>query len=309
MIRQLLIAAAALTIWACSAPMQESIPEDRPGPVEPDRPQPPSPPPPEDIIGETGDIPSRGPASEDRDLGDEKETAGFDEAVRLEVVTDFLYPGEAFRPAEGAPPVGVLLLSATQTAKNAFLCDGYLRELRTYEEAKAAEPDSEFLITYWPLAATPEGFDSCDKLMEGYDFQRASRIRTLYGLGDIEGPVVLAVDSAGQSVFLDLTDATPEASRAALNSWLALALEASEDDDMEAGAQPRAGIGAGAAAVGAGGARNLTLAAFSSRIKTRLLTSGGEGLSVTERKTGDGRTLFAYKDPDTGYRIGSSIRF
>ena len=89
---------------------------------------------------------------------------GFDDATHLEVVTDFLYPDQEYKPAIDAMPVGLLLLSPTQTAKNAFLCDGYLRELRTFEEASAAEPDSDFLITYWLLGNRPADFESCDSL-------------------------------------------------------------------------------------------------------------------------------------------------
>ena len=232
---------------------------------------------------------------------------GFDDATHLEVVTDFLYPDQEYKPAIDAMPVGLLLLSPTQTAKNAFLCDGYLRELRTFEEASAAEPDSDFLITYWLLGNRPADFESCDSLLNSYDWQRASELRSLYGLNEFQGPVIVAVDAANDTVFLDLTDATPEAARVALKSWLSLALE--ESNSANGDEADIAEIGAGVAATGVASAHAFTLASFSSRIKSRMLTDGGSGLAVTEHLVGDGRRLYAYKDPDTGYRVGSSIRF
>ena len=294
MLKKLVLSAIVLGLTACSAPQA-----DKRG--APDAPSPNQPMEPSD--------PSRGPASIDDEGGDAGEGMfGLDDAAELEVVTDFLYPDDDYKPEDDEPPVGILLLSETQTAKNAFLCDGYLRELRTYEEAKAEAPDSDFLITYWPLETAPESFDSCDQLMAHYDYARAAEIRANYGLLEIEGPVVVAVDFAGDSVFLDLTDATAEASRDALKSWLSLALEESNVADTAPGAGDD-NVESAHDMPSASDAGRLNLSSFTTKVKQKLLTGGGAGMIMSERRLGDGRLLYAYKDPDTGYSIGSTIRF
>ena len=249
-------------------------------------------------------VPSSEPDNQAADV-DEPDIV-FDDVKRLEVVTEYLWRSDELVVSEDGLPVGILLLSSTQTAKNAFLCDGFLRELRTHAEAKAAAPDDDFFVTYWPLQTRPASFESCDILLNHYDYSRAAQIRTLYGVADIEGPVLLAVDASNNSVFLDLTEASPEAARGALHSWLEMALEdknASQDEDE------LVGVGEGVAAEAQSSAHRFTLVAISDRIKSRVLTNEGAALAMNERQLADGRTLFSYHDPESGIRIGSTIRF
>ena len=268
----------ALALTACGAPQSDQSVSEAPPPSE---------------------------SAEMPDAAPDRGGVGFEDAVQLEAVTDFLYPSQDFMPEDGAMPVGVVLLSPDMDFKNAALCDAYVKDLRTYEEASEASPDADFLITYWPLKAEPESFSSCDALRANYDYERAADLKARYGLAEATGPVFLAVDSSGDAVFLDLSDATAEATREAVTRWLALALESSEDEPSDDTDEAASG-GDSPAELADGPAARFSLAGFSRKIRDRLLSPGGE--DAIETQIG-GRTLFALSDPGTGYRIGSTIRF
>ena len=259
MLKRLLVGAVvALAMAACSAPMNEAPMQDR---------------------GEEG----RAPAAN-----------GFEDALELEVVTDFLYPEQDYIPAENEMPVGLVLLTRGDFARNGALCDAFTKELRTYEEASAADPEADFLITYWLLALDPGDTTDCQMLRQTYDFDRAAAIKAQYGLQDATGPVFLAVDSAGNTIFLDLSDATPEATREAVDQWLKLALDASADAEDEGET--------------AAPASRFSLTSFAANMKVRLLSGAGSEIEAQETTIG-GRQFFAYNDASTGYRVGSTIRF
>ena len=96
--------------------------------------------------------------------------------------------------------------------------------------------------------------------------------------------------------------------RSAVTHWLALALEASAVEAQETEA-PEIGMGGDSAASAPVNDR-FSLGGFTRNIKARLIsadspltTLGGSGAMDS------GIRLFAYTDLDTGYRVGSSIRF
>ncbi len=276
--------------FACSAPPGDSYPNEMPPPA-PAPPPPPSMPAP--VLPEPDDETGM-EASSDEEIA-------LDEVASLEVVTDFLRVGEGFLPKKGELPVGLVLFDKDEELKNAVLCDAYTKELRTHAEAKADAPDQDFFVTYWLLKSEPDNFSSCDALRDSYDYERAEKIKSEYGLGDTEGPVFLAVDANGDSVFLDLSDADLAATRAAVDQWLILALESSSNteemaDETFADAESEQVRPS-----------RFSLASFSVRVKTKLLsietTDSPEETQVNDRK------FFAYNDPDTGYRLGSTLRF
>ncbi|ACT60660.1 hypothetical protein [Hirschia baltica] len=275
--------------FACSAPPEDSYPSE----TQEDFPPPPPPPPPP-VLPEP-----------DEDMGMEASSddeVALDEVASLEVVTDFLRADEGFLPKEGELPVGLVLFDKSEELKNAVLCDAYTKELRTHAEAKADAPDQDFFVTYWLLKDEPGNFSSCDALRDAYDYERAEKIKSDYGLEDTKGPVFLAVDANGDSVFLDLSDADMAATRAAVDQWLILALESSDDTEEMVNEEAFA-----EAEVGQVTQSRFSLASFSVKVKSKLLTM--ETTDLLEETQVKDRKLFAYNDPDTGYRLGSTLRF
>lgn len=287
--------ALSLVVFGCSAPQGDMAPAheepppmaEPPQPREPQRTEHPPAASPDDVAGMEPSLP---------------EEIDLESVSSSEVVTDFLYPDRDFKPKLGELPTGVVLFDRGEELKNAVLCDAYTKELRTHEEAKAAAPEQDFFVTYWLLANQPENFSSCDALRDAYDYDRAEQIKSEYGLSDAKGPVFLAVDANGDSVFLDLSEADLAATRSAVDEWLKLALANSETsnevvdttatDERVETSQPQS---------------RFSLVSFSSNIKAKLI-SAETGISVDSAKE-DGTMLFAYSDPDTGYRLGSTVRF
>lgn len=224
-------------------------------------------------------------------------------ASQLEVVTDFLRPTQPFEAKVDKLPVGVLLLSKDDDMKSAILCDAFVKDLRTYAEAKEDSPEKDFFVTYWLLKEQPESTKNCSDLRAAYDFERAAEIKAQYGLQAVTGPVFLAIDANGDSVFLDLTDAGLDATRAAVTQWLTLALEASQpvqsDDLADVGdAEPKTVSG------------RYALGGFTLKMKSRMMSETSTRQLSNAYGGGDsGIQLFAYADTETGYRIGSTIRF
>ncbi len=233
----------------------------------------------------------------------------FEEAVSLEIVTDFLMADQDFKPNKGDLPIGLVLFDRGEELKNAVICDAYTKELRTYSDAVIDSSDQDFFVTYWLLKDQPAHFSSCDALRQSYDYDRAAAIKAEYGLSDTAGPVFLAVDSDGNSVFLDLSAASLEATRSAVDQWLVLALEASAETEVQeamADDEPMESVNADRDATTPNVSSRFSLASFSTGMKAKFLTDGNA--TVSETKKG-GATLFAYTDSGTGYRIGSTLRF
>ncbi len=225
---------------------------------------------------------------------------GFEDALALEIVTDFLYPEHDYVPVAGEMPVGLVLLSRDDTNRNGALCEAFTKELRTYAEASAADPDAEFLITYWLLAVEPTDTSDCHQLRTTYDFDRAADLKAQYGLEAATGPVFLAVDSDGNTVFLDLSEASVAATRDAVDNWLKLALDASTQPPVAR--LPEDGSDAPTPS-------RYNLASFTYNMRARLLTNTASASNAPTESVIGGRQFFAYNDPTTGYRIGSTIRF
>ncbi len=239
------------------------------------------------------------PTMPDEAFGDDEET-GFEDVANLEVVTDFLAADADFRPKAGELPVGLVLFDRNEELKNAILCDAYTKELRTHAEAKAASPEQDFFVTYWMLKETPADWESCDALRAAYDYDRAAAIKAEYGLSGTSGPVFLAVDSAGDSVFLDLSNADLATARSAVEKWLVLALESSEEGDAET-IDPETGEENTSTTPS-----RFTLASFSASVRDRVIS--GQGVT-SQSQMANGATLFAYADTSSGVRMGTTIRF
>ncbi len=266
----------------------------------------------------------------------EIEPGGLADVASLEIVTDLLTPDQDYRPAAGDLPRGVVLLSRQSFQRNALLCDAFTRKLRTHTEALAEAPDKDFFVTSWLLAFGVADTESCAELMNAYDYDRASDIKQAFGLQDAEGPVLLAVDDNGDSVFLDLSGADDAHVSTAITQWLSLALDASDTDAVlvEDGAPPiapfgdnsavdprdpeQSALGGEAEAATAASAEGeepeprFTLANLMSGLNKRLLGDQDHELtpiSLDDSENETGVQLFAYEDINTGYRIGSTIRF
>ncbi|MFC7292484.1 hypothetical protein [Hirschia litorea] len=270
-------------------------------------PPPPSPAPPPPAAPAPAPLPLPPPVMDFPDRA-EGEPA-FDDAVSLEIVTDFLSSDRDFKPNKGELPIGLVLFDRGEELKNAVICDAYTKELRTYSDAVIDSPDQDFFVTYWLLKDQPADFSSCDALRQSYDYDRAAAIKAEYGLSDTAGPVFLAVDSDGNSVFLDLSAASLEATRSAVDQWLVLALEASAEAEVQEAMvddEPMESVNADGDATTPMVSSRFSLASFSTGMKAKFLTDGNS--TVSETKKGN-TTLFAYSDSGTGYRIGSTLRF
>ncbi len=145
-----------------------------------------------------------------------------DSGYRPEMDIDYL-------PKTDGMPTGVVILNDNNRNKNQEVCEalfGKYSTVPTENEAEAENPARDFLVTYWlSVAPVPEGA-SCKRYLDEYDYARADNIRETYGIGNLRGPVFLAVDRSGESLFLDLSDASRAEVFTATSNWMELALTA-----------------------------------------------------------------------------------
>lgn len=149
-----------------------------------------------------------------------------------EIVSSLLKPGVSYEPKDDGMPTGVVLLNSSNRNKNRQVCNALFSEqhatVATEAEARAEDPDGDFLVTYWlTLNHLPQG-SSCAAYLDDYHYDRAAYIRRVYGIGEDAGPVFLAIDASGETLFLDLTDASELEVFRATSDWMELALTVAE---------------------------------------------------------------------------------
>ena len=147
---------------------------------------------------------------------------------RAKVVSNVLTPTKSFINLTSGLATGLVLLTPDDDARNANVCDALLQKgvtrVMTEEEARAADPGGEHIVTHWPVSAAVDDEGDCGKLLGKYDFTRAARVMRDYGLGHLDGPIFLALDPSGEAAFLDLSEADPSYIRQATEEWIRMTL-------------------------------------------------------------------------------------
>ncbi len=148
------------------------------------------------------------------------------------IVSDRLAPGASYHPHAVGTPTGVVLLDEGDTEQNEAVCTAMFNtstgSMPTLDQARKADPNGNFLITYWMLADDRPQDGSCFFLMEAYDYTRAAAIKAQYGLSQQDGPIILALDTSGQSMFFSLGDTAPQAVFSAVRNWKYFAINAAQ---------------------------------------------------------------------------------
>ncbi len=241
----MLVLAAALTACSAPEPASDGAASEDVGAVPP----PPPPPPPSPTR------PDQEPASQ---VGGSSETAAPGSASQpgvalpadYEIVSNVLLPTQSYLPGADNMPTGVVLLDARASDRNEALCLALLGDrtatVRTETEARADDPEGDYLVTHWLTRSAVADEGNCGQLLAGYDFERAARIKQTYALNNSRGPVFLALDPTGAIMFLDLEDASSNQVFQATADWMSLALKAPQTGP-DAGKPPQArGIAASA---------------------------------------------------------------
>ncbi|MBI1340415.1 hypothetical protein GC169_09455 [bacterium] len=225
-------AIAALGLFAfmggcASAP----APMAPPPPVSPPMPPPPEPPRPTSPSTESGRF-NQGP--------------GVALPNGYQVVSNVLSPAQSYLPRGDRMPTGVVLLDPSARAQNEALCRGLLGRgtatVPTQAEARANDPTGDLLVTHWLLRGPVEDAKDCRQLLEGYDFERARRIKAAYAISNSNGPILLALDPSGEVVFLDLKRSSPEEVYDTVRDWIAVALRSPLDTGAQGAPQLPGGI-------------------------------------------------------------------
>ncbi len=139
----------------------------------------------------------------------------------------FLAQGAAPNAAYGA--VGFVLFTSKPSdpskARYVAACEAYMARLEPNAAYSAYNP-SHVMPTYWPLTTMPIP-QTCDQLIDRYDYARATPLLSLVGRLASTGPVLAAWDTSPESrdapkhqITLDLSNFSDEDMERAFGIWM-----------------------------------------------------------------------------------------